>query len=120
MAIAANGYQISQAKKAIEAMDGCSIELIDHQSQDPFDVDTILRSVAKTGRLLLVHEDYRICSISEYIAYEAYSNLSLRSKIELISSKFAPVPFFPSLGKAFLPQVEDIINGIKKALGSFS
>ena len=78
----------------------------------------VLKSVAKTGRLLLIQEDHKVCSLSEHIAFEIYANLDLKSKIEIISSKFAPVPFSPELEKDLLPQVDDIINGIKKILGN--
>jgi len=113
LTIIAYGYQVSQAMKAIEAFPNYSIELIDLLSLDPLDLETILSSVSRTGRLLLVQEDYRLCSISEHVAYEAYTRLSLKSKIGIISSKFAPVPFSPPLEKYLLPQVEDIIEGIK-------
>jgi pyruvate dehydrogenase E1 component beta subunit len=113
LTLVAYGYQVSQAKKAIESLPNYSIELIDLQSLDPLDLETILSSVSRTGRLLLVQEDYRLCSISEHIAYETYASLSLKSKIGIISSKFAPVPFSPPLEKYLLPQVEDIIEGIK-------
>ncbi len=117
LTIAAYGYQVKQSKKALESLADYSIELIDLQTLDPLDLDTVLRSAAKTGRLLLVQEDYRICSLSEHIAYETYTNISLKSKIGIISSKFAPVPFSPGLEKDLLPQVDDIINGIKKIMG---
>ena len=94
-------------------MPNYSIELIDLQSLDPLDLETILSSVSRTGRLLLVQEDYMLCSISEHIAYETYRSQSLKSKIGIISSKFAPVPFSPPLENYLLPQVEDIIEGIK-------
>jgi pyruvate dehydrogenase E1 component beta subunit len=94
-----------------------SIEIIDLQSLDPLDIDTILSSVSKTGRLLLVQEDYSVCSVSEHIAYEVYSKLSLKSKIEIISSKYSPIPFSLPLERYILPQVEDIEEGIKKILG---
>jgi pyruvate dehydrogenase E1 component beta subunit len=117
LTIAAYGYQVKQAKKALESLTDYSIELIDLQTLDPLDLDTILRSATKTGRLLLVQEDYKVCSLSEHIAYETYASLDLKSKIGIISSKFAPVPFSPELEKDLLPQVDDIINGIKKIMG---
>ena len=113
LTLVAYGYQVSQAKKAIESLSNYSVELIDLQSLDPLDLETILSSVSKTGRLLLLQEDYRICSLSEHIAYEVSIRSSLKSKIAIISSKFAPIPFSPPLEKYLLPQVEDIIEGIK-------
>ena len=116
LTIAAYGYQIYQTKKAMESLSSYSIELIDLQSLDPLDLDTVLSSVSKTGRLLLVQEDYAICSIAEHIAYNVYNNLSLKSKIKIISSKYSPIPFSPPLEQFVLPQVEDIAKGIREIL----
>ncbi|MCL4418333.1 MAG: alpha-ketoacid dehydrogenase subunit beta [Actinobacteria bacterium] len=113
LTLVAYGYQVTQAKKAIQSLPGYSIELIDLLSLDPLDLETVLSSVSKTSRLLLVQEDYRLCSISEHIAYEVYTRMSLKSKIDIVSSKFAPVPFSPPLEKYLLPQVENIIEAIK-------
>ncbi len=118
LTIVAYGYQVKQAKKALESLTDYSIELIDLQTLDPLDLGTILKSVEKTGRLLLVQEDYRVCSLSEHIAYEVNASVGLKSKIEIISSKFAPVPFSPELEKDLLPQIEDIISGIRKVMGN--
>ena len=117
LTIVCYGYQVVQSKKATENLSEYSIEIIDLQSLDPLDIDTILSSVSKTGRLLLVQEDYSVCSVSEHIAYEVYSKLSLKSKIEIISSKYSPIPFSLPLERYVLPQVEDIEEGIKKILG---
>jgi pyruvate dehydrogenase E1 component beta subunit len=117
LTIVCYGYQVVQSKKATENLLKYSIEIIDLQSLDPLDIDTILSSVSKTGRLLLVQEDYSVCSVSEHIAYEVYSKLSLKSKIEIISSKYSPIPFSLPLERYILPQVEDIEEGIKKILG---
>ncbi|MCL5069728.1 MAG: pyruvate dehydrogenase complex E1 component subunit beta [Actinobacteria bacterium] len=116
LTVAAYGYQVYQTKKAMESLPGYSIELIDLLSLDPLDLDTILSSVSKTGRLLLVQEDYAICSIAEHIAHNTYSNLSLKSKIKIISSKYSPIPFSPPLEKFVLPQVEDIARAIREIL----
>jgi pyruvate dehydrogenase E1 component beta subunit len=117
LTIVCYGYQVVQSKKAVKNLSEYSIEIIDLQSLDPLDIDTILSSVSKTGRLLLVQEDYSVCSVSEHIAYEVYSRLSLKSKIEIISSKYSPIPFSLPLERYVLPQVEDIEEGIKKILG---
>lgn len=116
LTVVAYGYQVYQARKAIESLPSYSIELIDLQSLDPLDLDTILSSVSKTGRILLVQEDYAICSISEHIACEVYKNMSLKSKIKIISSKYSPIPFSPPLEKFVLPQVEDIVKVIRELL----
>jgi len=83
---------------------------------DPLDINTILSSVSKTGRILLVQEDYATCSLAEHIAYYVYNKISLKSKIRIISSKYAPIPFSPPLETFVLPQTEDITKGIHEVL----
>ena len=115
LTIVAYGYQVLQVKKVIEQLP-YSIELIDLQSLDPLDMNTILSSVSKTGRILLVQEDYATCSLAEHIAYYVYNKISLKSKIRIISSKYAPIPFSPPLETFVLPQTEDITKGIHEVL----
>ncbi len=117
LTIAAYGYQVSQAKKAIESLPQYSIELIDLLTLCPLDVQTILDSVSKTRKLLIVQEDYAVCSIAEHIAFLVYSSLSPEIKLTIISSEYAPIPFSPPLENAVLPQVDDIIGGIRNMLG---
>lgn len=116
LTIVAYGYQVYLAKKASENVSGYSIELIDLQSLDPLDLDTVLESVSKTKKLLLLQEDYRPCSLSEHIAMEVYSNLSVKAEISIITSKYCPIPFSPPLERYVLPQVNDIIQGIRRIL----
>jgi len=115
LTIVAYGYQVLQVKKVMEQLP-YSIELIDLQSLDPLDMNTILSSVSKTGRILLVQEDYATCSLAEHIAYYVYNKISLKSKIRIISSKYAPIPFSPPLETFVLPQTEDITKGIHEVL----
>lgn len=117
LTVAAYGYQVNQAKKAIRFLPQYSIELIDIQSLSPLDSTTILDSVSKTRRLLIVQEDYEVCSIAEHIAFLVYSSLSTDVKVRIISSKYAPIPFSPPLERYILPQVDDISEGIKEILG---
>lgn len=116
LTIVAYGYQVRQAMKAMDNLPSYSIELIDLQTLDPLDTDTILNSASKTKRLLLIQEDYQKCSLSEHIAYNVSRNVSLQSKVEIISSKYAPVPFSPPLEEDLLPQVCDIEGKIKEIL----
>jgi pyruvate dehydrogenase E1 component beta subunit len=116
LTIAAYGYQVSQVKEAVKSLSQYSIELIDLQSLSPLDSITILESVSKTRRLLIVQEDYAVCSIAEHIAFLVYSNLSTNIKVSIVSAKYAPIPFSPPLEKYILPQVEDISKAVKGIL----
>jgi acetoin:2,6-dichlorophenolindophenol oxidoreductase subunit beta len=118
LTLAAYGYQVSQAKKAIAALPQYSVELIDLQTLCPLDIKTILDSVSKTKKLLIVQEDYLVCSIAEHIAFLVYSSLSPGIKLKIISSEYCPIPFSPPLEDYVLPQVGDIIKGIKDLMGN--
>ena len=94
-----------------------SIELIDLQSLSPLDSVTILDSVSKTRRLLIVQEDYAVCSMAEHLAFLVYSGFSADVKVKIVSAKYAPIPFSPPLEEYILPQISDIVAGIKEILG---
>lgn len=118
LTIAAYGYQVSLAKQAIISLPQYSVELIDLQSLSPLDSATIMESVSKTRRLLIVQEDYAVCSIAEHIAFLVYSGFSADVKVRIVSAKYAPIPFSPPLEEYILPQVSDIVAGIKEMLGN--
>ncbi len=115
LTIVSYGYQTYQVRKAMKKIPK-SIELIDLLSLDPLDINTVISSVSKTGKLLIVQEDYQVCSIAEHIAFEVFKKLSGKTKIEIISSRYAPIPFSPPLENYILPQIADISDGIYKIL----
>ena len=105
--------------KALEAADllgkeGISIEVIDLRTVSPLDEETILTSVEKTGKLLIVQEAYRHCSvatdIAALVAEKGFDFLD--APIKIITAKDAPIPFSPILENYILPQTEDIINAV--------
>jgi acetoin:2,6-dichlorophenolindophenol oxidoreductase subunit beta len=116
LTVAAYGYQVVQAKKALRSLPQYSVELIDLQSLKPLDMDSILASVSRTHKLLLIQEDYSMCSLSEHIAYQVYNNISVKTEVNIISSKYTPIPFSPPLEQYVLPQVKDITEGIQSML----
>ncbi len=97
---------------------GKSIEVIDIRSLVPLDKETILMSVKKTGRALIVHED-KIFSgfgaeIAAMIADEAFTYLD--APVQRIGSTFTPVGFNPILENAILPNADKIDVAIRKLL----
>ena len=116
LTLVAYGYQVKQSREAIRSLPQYSIELIDLQSLSPLDSGTILGSVSKTGRLLIVQEDYQVCSIAEHVAFLVYKELSPKVEVQIISAKYAPIPFSPPLENHILPQVDDISGAIRKIL----
>jgi 2-oxoisovalerate dehydrogenase E1 component len=98
------------------AREGISVEIIDPRTVSPLDTDTILASVKKTGRLLIVDEAFSPCGLGAEIAArvaDAGFN-DLDAPIRRLSGAFAPTPYSPPLEKAVIPQVEDIVNAIRE------
>ncbi len=94
---------------------GISVEVVDPRTVSPLDVDTILKSVQKTGRLLVVDEAFGPCSIaSEVAAHVADRGFNdLDAPIKRINGVFTPTPYSPSLEKAVVPNAEDIAQAIR-------
>ncbi len=96
--------------------EGVSIELIDLRTIVPFDMETVLNSVKKTGKLLIAHEAPRTCGfgaeIAARIAEEAFAYLD--APIQRIGAKDCPVPYCKQLEDAVLPQLIDLEHAIAK------
>lgn len=106
-----------EAAKALEEQ-GISVEVIDPRTLKPLDMETILRSVAKTGRLVLVENAHRMVNASSEIAAivveEAFE--TLKKPIIRLTAPDVHVPFSPVLEKALYPGKEQIIAAVKKLL----
>ena len=100
------------------ASEGIAAEVIDPRSISPLDIATILTSVKKTGRLVVVHEAVEQGGIgAEIIArvqHEAFFYLD--NPILRVAANFAPVPAGPTLEKTFLPGKERIVAAARAAL----
>jgi len=87
-----------------------SIELIDPRCVSPLDYETIVESVKKTGRLLIIDEEFEPCSIASQISSKiidiAFDYLD--APIKLINGSFSPTPYSPSLEKEIIPSKEII------------
>ncbi|MCO5581842.1 hypothetical protein L7F22_035731 [Adiantum nelumboides] len=90
--------------------DGPDVEVIDLRTLAPWDVDTVVRSVRRTGRLVVVHEAVRTCGLgAEIVATVAeQAHDALRRAPVRIANPDLPIPFAPPLERAVLPQVEQI------------
>ena len=104
-------------QKSLEAADrlidkGISIEIIDLRTIYPLDTETIIESVNRTNKIMIVHEDTRTLGIgSEIAAVIADAGFQyLDGPIKRVTAPDVPIPFSPPLEDAFLPQVADIMN----------
>ena len=109
-------YTAEEAADRAAENDGTSVEIIDLRTLTPWDKGAVLGSVAKTGKVLVLHEDTHTsgfgAEIAATIAQEAFENLD--APVVRITSPDSPVPFAPSLEKAFLPQVDDVAAAIEE------
>jgi pyruvate/2-oxoglutarate/acetoin dehydrogenase E1 component len=109
-------YTADEAAAQLAESDGISVEIVDLRTLIPWDRQAVLESAAKTSKVLVLHEDTRTggfgAEIAATIAEEAFEDLD--GPVKRIAAPDAPVPFSPPLEKAFIPQVEDVVAGIKE------
>jgi acetoin:2,6-dichlorophenolindophenol oxidoreductase subunit beta len=100
------------------AGDGISIEVIDPRSISPLDIGTIVQSVKKTGRLVIVHEAVEQGGIGAEIAatVQQHAFYYLDAPILRVAAPFAPVPASPALEKGFLPDPARIVEAVRKLM----
>ena len=115
LTLIAPGYVRRRALAAAQSLDGTvDVELIDPRSVDPLDMATIIASVEKTGRVLVVHEAPAKAGIGAEIVRrvvdQAYDSLHVAPQV--LGGADLPMPFSVDLERACLPQEEDIKNKI--------
>ena len=95
--------------------DGISVELVDPRTVSPLDTDSILQSVAKTGRLLIVDEPPAPCGFAAEIAAQIVEAGfdSLDAPIRRLTGIFTPTPYSPPLEAAVVPTAAEIANAIR-------
>jgi 2-oxoisovalerate dehydrogenase E1 component beta subunit len=108
-------YTADEAAQQVES-DGISVEIIDIRTLVPWDKQAVLDSVQKTSKVLVLHEDTLTggfgAEIAATIAQEAFEHLD--APVRRIAAPDTPVPFAPVLEKAFIPQVDDVVAGIRE------
>jgi pyruvate/2-oxoglutarate/acetoin dehydrogenase E1 component len=118
LSIVTFGAMVYTALDAATALAGQGIEaeVVDLRSLAPLDRDTVLETVAKTSRVLLLHEATRTGGIggelAAIIAEEAFEYLD--APVMRVASADAPVPYSPPLEAAFLPNAEKVVAAAKR------
>ena len=100
--------------------DGISVEVVDPRTLVPLDTETIIKSVMKTGRLIVVNEAVKTGSfageiVSRVVESEAFDYLD--SEVIRLSGKDTPIPYNPKLEASVVPNKDDIKEAIYKAMG---
>jgi pyruvate/2-oxoglutarate/acetoin dehydrogenase E1 component len=120
--IVAIGWMVGKALAAVEqlASDGVSAEVIDPRTLAPLDFATILESVEKTGRLVVVDQSTRHGSaaavISAEVASEAFG--SLKAPIKLVTALDATIPYSEPMEEYLLPSEADVVEAVQQVLAA--
>src|ERR687891_2553174 len=118
LTIATYGAMVHRALEAAEELsdNGISVEVVDLRTVQPLDTESVLKSVEKTSRLLVLYESHRQFGIgsevSAAIAEEGFELLD--APIVRLAPPNTPWPFSPPLEDSFMPQVENIVDAVQK------
>jgi pyruvate/2-oxoglutarate/acetoin dehydrogenase E1 component len=106
-----------EAAAELEA-DGISVEVIDPRTVSPLDVDTIVNSVKKTGRLVIAHQAYEQGGIGAEITARVQEAAFdyLDAPIQRVAGKNVPVPYNELLERAALPGKEEVVAAIRRVI----
>ncbi|HWO78199.1 MAG TPA: alpha-ketoacid dehydrogenase subunit beta [Bacillus sp. (in: firmicutes)] len=119
--IVATAIMVHKALEAAAVLEkeGIDVEVVDPRTLVPLDEETIIESVKKTGRVIVVHEAVKRGGFGGEIASviaesEAFDYLD--APIKRLGGLPIPIPYNPNLEKAAIPQVEDIIQAVKETV----
>ena len=117
MTVVALALMVQHTLKACETLaeEGVSVELIDPRTVAPLDIETIARSVAKTGRLLIVDEAFAPFGIGAEIAAQLADRGfdDLDAPIRRLNGAHTPTPYSPPLEAAVVPNPATIAQAIR-------
>lgn len=107
------------AAKVLEA-EGVSVELVDLRTISPWDRETVIASVRKTGRAVVAHEAVRQFGVGAEIAATLQEELfgELKAPVKRLGAPYTSVPFSPQLEQMFIVSVEQIADAARATLGA--
>lgn len=116
--VVAYGAMVPEAVRAAEMVrqeGGWEIEVVDLRSVKPLDMDTILASVARTGRILTVGEDFPWGGVTAEVVSQIVANgfHLLDAPPQRLNARDTPIPFHPNLWKAHRPTLDSIAASIR-------
>jgi pyruvate/2-oxoglutarate/acetoin dehydrogenase E1 component len=118
--VVAIGTMVRKTQDAADilAKENISIEIIDPRTLAPLDIDTILQSVHKTGRLLIIDETFAPCGIGAEIAAQVIAKGfdDLDAPVQRLNGLHTPTPYSPTLEAAVIPNADQILQSIRDLL----
>jgi pyruvate dehydrogenase E1 component beta subunit len=118
--VVATANMVHTALGAAEKLtgDGVSVEVVDPRTLYPLDMETIIASVKKTHRLVVLHEEVKFAGSGAEIAAQAAEDAFdyLDAPIVRVAAPYCPVPFSPPLEKAYIPSEEALIAAVEKVM----
>jgi pyruvate dehydrogenase E1 component beta subunit len=117
--VVATGMMVHHALAAAEQLkDKVSLEVIDPRTLEPFDIDTVVKSVEKTSRAVVVDEDTLRCGVTAEIAAQIMENAFdfLDAPVQRVAAPNIPIPG-GFMEEHVLPQPKDIIAAVKAVMG---
>jgi len=121
LTIIATSYMVKMSLKVADilAQEGIEAEVVDPRTLVPLDEETLINSVKKTGKALIVYEAWkRLGAGSEIVSILAEKAFSyLKAPILRVAAENVPIPFSPVMESFVLPNQEKIVRGAKKLLG---
>jgi pyruvate/2-oxoglutarate/acetoin dehydrogenase E1 component len=117
--VVAVGKMVGETVKAADELKGkVSVEVLDPRTLVPLDEEVILRSVQKTGRLVVVDEDYERCGFSAEVAAVAAEKgfHSLKAPVSRVANPNVPIPFNRELERQVLPDADKIVRAVKSVV----
>jgi pyruvate dehydrogenase E1 component beta subunit len=119
--VVAIGAMVRHALRAAELLqqEDISVEVVDPRTLYPLDESTILASVRRTGRLVIVDEARTTCSAASEIAAIAAEKAfdALKAPVRRVTVADVAMPYAPSLEKAVLPDEQSVVRAVRETLG---
>jgi len=119
--VVATSKMVLTALNAAEKLagEGISLEVVDPRTLSPLDEETIIASVEKTGRLIVMHEEVKFAGSGAEIAAMAAEKCfdHLDAPITRIGAPFAPIPFASGLEAEYIPSEADLVEAVRGMLG---
>ena len=114
------GKMMKITLKAAEELekDGINAEVIDLRSVRPIDYDTVIRSVMKTNRLVIVEESWPLASIASEVGFMVQKRAFdyLDAPVTRVMGGDVPLPYAPTLIEAYLPNPARVVKAVKEVM----